>query len=305
MRPVDDKRSVRFTLGRVLIELYPHAYRERYGEELRAVLQQSSVTAGTLFDLLRGALDAHLRPGALAGSPVKKMRGTVSAALALWIAVILVGAGFAKTTEDAPFRVAESAHPLLGGARIAVEVLAVAAAVVVVVAGAPLAVSIVRQAWNEKSSALRRALAAPLLALAVFAVATGALVVVAGRGHSNGSVLGHIAFVLWLGFAVAVAGVCALGARTAIERAELRAASLALAARGAWLLARVMAALTVAMALYAVLLAVYAWSLEGFANGPFRIPTSASLALLAVAMVLITTLALVTARRGTRPARAG
>lgn len=294
------RKSFMFRLGCALIELYPLAYRQRYGGELRAVLEQQPVTIATLFDLVLGALDAHFQPGDLVASPPSRIRGAISAALTLWLAVIAVGAGFAKTTEDVPFRTAAAAHPFLGGARIAVAVLAVMAAVIVVMAGAPVALSILRQAWKERSPALRRAVVIPVLGIALFALVTAGLVAVAEHVHGNGSVLGHLAFLVWIGLAVVVAGACALGARAAIQRARLHPAALGLAACGAWVLARVIVGLTVAMALYAVLLAVYAGSLQGLSNGPLDLPTDVSLVGQVAAMIVISGLALVTARRGLR-----
>jgi hypothetical protein len=295
--------SLLFRLGCALLELYPQAYRQRYGEELRAVLEEYPVTLATLFDLVLGAFDAHLRPAGLVASPPQRMRGTVSAALTLWIALSVVGAGFAKATEDFPFRAAEAAHPLLGGARIAVAVLAVAGAAVVFVAGAPLAVSILRQAWQGRSPSLRRAVVIPLIALAGLAAATGVVALIANQTHGAGAGLGKLAFVLWLGIGVIAASVCALGARAAVKEAWLHPAVLALAAAGAWLLARVMVAVTVATALYAILLAVYAQGLQDLPNGPFDFATSVNLAVQVVAMMVISALALVTARRGLRAAR--
>lgn len=296
----DGQGSLMFRLGCAALELYPRAYRARYGEELRAVLEQYPVTIATLFDLMLGALDAHLAPDGVVASPASRLRGAISASLALWLALVLVGAGFAKTTEDAPFRTAEAAHPLLGASRIAVAVLGLAAAAIVVVAGAPIALSILRQAWKEGSRSLRRAVVIPLLGIALYGVATGVLVLVAGRGAGNGSLLGHLVFLVWLGLAVVVAGVCAVGARVAIERARLHPAVLGLAACGAWLMARVIAALTVAMALYSVLLAVYTARLQGLPNGPLNLPTSVVLAGEVAAMVVISAIALLTASRGLR-----
>src|SRR5947207_2894210 len=114
-----------------------------------AMLVLSSLAGGpkhgyAIIQDVRQIASVTLGPGALAASPARSMRGAVSAAVTLWIAVIVVGAGFAKTTEDEPFRAAQAAHPLLSAARIAVEAIAVAGAVVVVIAGAPLAVSVVR-----------------------------------------------------------------------------------------------------------------------------------------------------------------
>jgi hypothetical protein len=54
------------TPGRVsgsrFVGLYPRAWRERYGDELQAVLELERVGVRTRLDLLRGALDAHLHP---------------------------------------------------------------------------------------------------------------------------------------------------------------------------------------------------------------------------------------------------
>jgi hypothetical protein len=45
---------------RRLVRLYPRPWRERYGAELRALLEQTPATAGAVLDLLRGAAVARL-----------------------------------------------------------------------------------------------------------------------------------------------------------------------------------------------------------------------------------------------------
>jgi hypothetical protein len=45
-----------------LLHLYPGAWRQRYEEEMLALLEQHTVTLATFFDLLLGALDARLDP---------------------------------------------------------------------------------------------------------------------------------------------------------------------------------------------------------------------------------------------------
>lgn len=50
------------TLIKLLILLYPHAWRQRYGAEYRALLEDMPLTWRMGFDSLRGALDAHLHP---------------------------------------------------------------------------------------------------------------------------------------------------------------------------------------------------------------------------------------------------
>ncbi|MGA2413092.1 MAG: hypothetical protein ABSF59_01520 [Candidatus Sulfotelmatobacter sp.] len=45
-----------------LLHLYPARWRQRYGEEFRAVLANQRNTPGLFFDVLAGAVDAHLHP---------------------------------------------------------------------------------------------------------------------------------------------------------------------------------------------------------------------------------------------------
>jgi len=45
-----------------LLQLYPARWRERYGEEFRAVLADQRASLGLFFDVLGGAVDAHLHP---------------------------------------------------------------------------------------------------------------------------------------------------------------------------------------------------------------------------------------------------
>ncbi len=48
--------------GTWILRLYPQAWRERYEEEMMALLEMHNVTLATQFDLLLGALDARLNP---------------------------------------------------------------------------------------------------------------------------------------------------------------------------------------------------------------------------------------------------
>ncbi len=52
-------------LIRLLIRCYPRAWRRRYGEEFLAIIEQMPPTPTGIADMLRGALDAHHRYGAL------------------------------------------------------------------------------------------------------------------------------------------------------------------------------------------------------------------------------------------------
>lgn len=49
-------------LAQLVLAIYPFAYRQRYGEEMRALLDDTGADARAVLDLGRGALVAHLRP---------------------------------------------------------------------------------------------------------------------------------------------------------------------------------------------------------------------------------------------------
>ena len=49
---------------RLALALYPLAFRRRYEQEMRALLEDSPPRVLALLDLLRGAMAAHLRPAA-------------------------------------------------------------------------------------------------------------------------------------------------------------------------------------------------------------------------------------------------
>ncbi len=51
---------------RFLLKLYPQAWRERYEEEMLAVLMEHKITPATVVDLLIGAFDAHLNDNGFA-----------------------------------------------------------------------------------------------------------------------------------------------------------------------------------------------------------------------------------------------
>ncbi len=286
------------------VGLYPRAWRARYEPELLALLGECRLSPARVVDLLRGAFDAHLSPQGLTSSPPQRMRGTIVATLGCWTALALLGAGFWQATEDGAFRIAGGAHALLGDAWLLVLVLAIVGAAVIALAGAPLAYTVMLQAWQERTPALRRAIMIAVLAVGGFAVAT-ALLALFARGSQGPSLLGHALFVLWAGLAIVVAAVCALAARACLMRARLPAAQLVLGVAGAWLLARIMAVLTIAVGLYAMLLVLESPSLAASPNGPLNLPTTMVLGSQLVGMVLASTLAAVTTRRGVAALRGG
>ena len=54
--------------GRWLVRLYPRAWRERYGAEMSAMLEEIPLTPAAIVDLVAGAIDARVAPHRLPAS---------------------------------------------------------------------------------------------------------------------------------------------------------------------------------------------------------------------------------------------
>ena len=79
-----------------LLRLYPARWRQRYGEEFRAVLAGQRASLGLFFDVLGGAIDAHLQPQILYSSE-KQTGGDDTMTLAMFERC---AAGGAKLSPD-------------------------------------------------------------------------------------------------------------------------------------------------------------------------------------------------------------
>lgn len=288
----------------MLVSLYPQAWRRRYGDEMRALIEDGEVRPADLAGLLAGAATSHLRPrsraiGAL--EPSERLRNTVGAVALCWGGLVLAGASFAKETEDPTFRSAGHAHPLLGALHGAITGLALASALVVALAGAPLLVWVVRLAWHERRRDLARLLAIPPLAIGQLAAATALLVWWIQRGHLRSpDRVGLAAFAVWAALATGTAAVCALAPRLVLARVDAPERLLRLAVRGAVALIACMGAITLSTSLYAIALASSAPAEARQSGGPLWPTTALALAFAAVVMVLATALATVSTVRGAR-----
>jgi len=291
-------------LARLVLGLYPLAFRRRYGDEMRALLDQAPARLVTVLDLVRGALAAHLRPAAAGGpvDPADRVRASASGVLACWVVFAAAGLGFYKTTEDASFAAAGHAHPLLGDAHASVQALALLASAAVALGALPLIIAALAHARREPST--RFVVSLPALAGVVFAGLTAGLALAARTTPTHGPTTGAgIAFIGWGLAGLACAGVCVAAARSALFAAPMSRARLITAFACGALTTAAMAAMALATALYAIALPLDASHLAGAPNGPLQLmSTGVSLVALLIVMVLAATLASTTTRRGWRAA---
>jgi MFS family permease len=292
-------------MSHLALALYPLAFRRRYGEEIRSLIDESPPRAMAAFDLLRGALAAHVRhsPG-LAGAvdATDVIRSSASGTLACWVLFAVAGFGFYKTTEDHAFSAAQHSHLLLGGAHLTVQVVAVIASIAVVGGALPLVLAALWAAWGDRR--LRRIVAAPFVAVGIFALLTAVLVGIAHRTHHVPGALGPGAFIGWELAAGACAVVCvAVSRRVLFEIAAQRGRLLAALALGT-LATAAMVLMTAAAGAYALTLPHDDMGLASQPNGPLGIlDVHESLLLQALVMCAAAAHAVVTTRRGWHAAR--
>lgn len=168
--------------GRALalaLAAYPPWFRERYGDELAALAQDHGPSARATVDLAAGAVRAWVRPS-FTGSPgeVRRLRllASVSTVWVVWCVVAVGTMATLRLLEDpaAPgLDVRTSGWALMD--RVSTAALAVAA-LLITAAGSELG-------WRatRTSSAVRRLMTGPLIALALVAVGFIPIALVAAR----------------------------------------------------------------------------------------------------------------------------
>ena len=227
--------------ARLVARCYPASWRERYGEEMVALLEDSfgdaALSTRVVLDLVRGGLGQRWRVTTLTlglargATPQERARaGTLGVGVA-WALTMLAGLAFAKFSEHWDALTPPSRRALPAAAVITMQGAAVlggvACALSLVVSRRALKRSAARSGW----SGLVRPLRPVVVALLVLFVATGALVrwahhLSAAQRNGGDPRYAH-SFLAWgvLGAAcvlIAVVAAARLAARLEYSRHELR-----------------------------------------------------------------------------------
>jgi hypothetical protein len=229
-------------LAAAILRLYPPAWRDRYAAELLVWTEEGGLGPLRALDLVRGALDARFHPDVLekAGVPMReRLRGSVLGVLCGYAVFVVAGMGYQKLTEYEDFTDAARRHAALGASFRVVLVAALVALAAVAVAGAPIALAVVRQALAGRRE-LRKPLAVVALALLWFG-ATLAVLAARPSPSPNAPMSGTVAFLLWSASVVLPAALGLGAALVAVRRADLglpllRFASVAVAVAAAAML---------------------------------------------------------------------
>lgn len=281
-----------------LLSLYPEAWRERYGEEMCALIDESPPSVSAILDLLRGALTAHLRP--LATSvPAARARGTITQVLGCFIVFCFFGSGFAKTTESLDY--AERVHPLLGVSHLVILIAAILAAGALVFAAAPLAIVSLVQARRTPEPALIRLIAVPPAAIGVFAGSVGLLALWLNAHHHRAGAGGWLLLALCVLCAAAGGVACWVAPRAIMRRIDVPPSTFVFSVPAVGLVALCMVAVAVATCVFLVGIVADAPHVGASGNGPAQlIDVTTSIAIQCTAMLALSAAAVVSAARGLR-----
>lgn len=164
-------------IARLLLRLYPRAFRARYEHEMWAVLEERPLSLADLLDLLIGACDAHLHPwlgvaGMAWSERITRMfltlRRAVLTIFCAYVGMILAGMAFQKMAEYDDFQEVARTDPVVGLSFTLVLFAAVVALLAVLAGSLPVAVAVVRSALARKRAGSLFLLTVPLLVFCAF-----------------------------------------------------------------------------------------------------------------------------------------
>jgi hypothetical protein len=292
---------------RWLVRLYPQAWRERYGEEFLALLEERRASSvGNLFDVAFGALDAWLEPQVTSGRStvvVERMRGSVLLVLWGWVGLVVAGIGFQKMTEYEDFIRAARDSVAVGVAYYAVMVGAVLALAAVAVGGLPLAFAAVRNAVEERRRDVPLLFCVPPLSLVGFVgyVLLVTKVIYPALGHPAVHDASNVALFLSLvGVFLLAAVASAWAVSAALGRSAVEGRTVRFALYSAAVAAFAMVVVLAGAAVWGLALRAHSTALYTGDDGILATPTYATWLAIVAVMAASTAVALAATARGLR-----
>jgi hypothetical protein len=170
-----------------LVQLYPAGWREHYGEEFTALLEECLYTPLEVLDVILGAVDANLQ--LLFGvelnwrvmNMLNKIRTAILIVFAAYVAFVIAGLSLVGMADDSPMAQLMKIDPGLKAAWVTIQVGALVALLAVIIGGLPLARAVVRRALTGSHRNLPL-LFVPLVAF-LLVVAYLALIWAVGTGR--------------------------------------------------------------------------------------------------------------------------
>src|SRR5580692_9278945 len=192
--------------------LYPPAWRDRYADEVRALLEDSGAGAAAAASLAVRAVPAWVSPHRHLHDREARMRASVGTVLVAWSALTGLGLVFAQLTQLQGFMAA--GHPLVQRCCLIFDAALAVSALTAAAGGLPVWLQMIRVAREQRR---RRELAWLSLAIVVpAAYLAAALITLMSVHHPEGSGPWLFAGFAVLGFGAA--GLASAGQAVALKR---------------------------------------------------------------------------------------
>lgn len=214
---------------RWLLRLYPRAWRDRYEEEMLAVLEDHKVTLSTIFDLVIGAIDANLHYVGLTDEVMNVVNRLRSSMVMTFCAFMLFGVGWSMlqrlTDPMNTFQAAAHAHPELSILHSSVFVVGCLAFSALFIGGLPVFWISVKKAFRKRQRNALIPFWLSISCLVLFALATGILAdwhhIAYAESHPFSFIIGYV-MVFSILLIVGTISVSLVIARTEFELSDLR-----------------------------------------------------------------------------------
>lgn len=294
------------------LALYPTAWRARYGDEVRVLMEDSGVDPRGLASLVWHAIPAWIRPARHLHDPRARMRASLVTVSSAWVVSAGLAVVFVQLTQAQPSLqdVTMAVHPQIRWLYRVFDVAVVVSVLAVAAGGLPLWWEMVRAAGRRRRGRDLVYLLTPVVVPAVFLVAAAMVFRLTRRPGgfavyprvntvidlANGNV-GRWWFLAVVMFGFAAAGVCAAGPALALRRLRPQGPALRLAVHAAGLAAA-------SMGLAALVSIVAAVGLYRWAPVEVGYHQGWPLGVYLVTAALASAIAVVSAARGVRTAQA-
>ncbi len=218
------------TRPRPMLRWYPKAWRDRYGEELAALLDDTygdrPLPLGCRLSLARSGIGERLRDlPARAGGPADRVRSGSLLVLCAWAVFVVAGTGFAKSAEHWDAATPAGARGFPSVAYDSVQWAAAVGTLIVLVGALLCLPAFARLLRRGNWPQVRRPVLAAATAIVVASLAGTAVVIWAhhlrATGDDGRSVALRLGLAVWVFTICAAIGLCSTGAVAVVRRLDL------------------------------------------------------------------------------------
>ena len=151
--------------ARALVQLYPAAWKQRYGEEFRSFLETDTGGILTTINVVWAALREHALPDG--GLAMNKSRRSLGLSVGSFLVMVAAGMNLYGTVDDSPLVGVMRSHNGMSFSWAIIEIGSILALIGASAIGLPLVFGMARSAWQHRRHDILRRLLFPVCAAGV------------------------------------------------------------------------------------------------------------------------------------------